>query len=84
MGSIDGHKIVRTQPVNPELLPPDFPRIILQDTEVYTPPTCINKRVGIDQHMDLKRDISNLVQYRGDKSTPTALNYSAHPMGMCL
>ena len=36
MDITDGHKIVRTQPVNPELLPPDFPRIMLQDNEVYT------------------------------------------------
>ena len=60
MNIVDGHKIIRTQPINPDLLPPDFPRIMLQDAAVYTPPTCINRRVGIAEYFDIKQDMSNL------------------------
>ena len=73
MDIIDGHKIIRTQPINPDTLPPDFPRIVLQDYESYVPPTCKNRRVGITERFDVKKDMVNLVQYRGDKNTPTAL-----------
>ena len=75
MGIIDGHKILRTQPINPDILSPGFPKIVLQDIHTYSPPTYINRRVGIDEYFDVKclRNIPNLAQYRRGKAMPTAL-----------
>ena len=78
MDVVDGYKILRTQPVNPDILPPDFPMAILQKTDSYLPPTYINRRAGIGEYFDIKlfgnsSVFANLAQYRGNKNTLTAL-----------
>ena len=78
MDIIDRHKILRTQPVNPDILPPDFPMNVLQDMDSCSPPSYINRRAGIDEYFDVKflgnsSVFANLAQYRGNKNTPAAL-----------
>ena len=78
MGIIDGHKILRTQPINPDFLSPGFPKIVLEDMHTYSPPAYTNRRVDIDEYFDVKclrntNVFPNLAQYRGNKNTPTAL-----------
>ena len=78
MDIVYGHKVMRVQPINPDILPPDFPEVILQPTESHSPPAYINRRVGTDEYFDTKplgntKAFGNLAQYRGNTKTPTAL-----------
>ena len=75
MDIVDGHKILRTQPVNPDILPPGYSKIVLKDADSYSPPTYISRRAGIDEYLDVRllgnsSVLANLAQYRGNKNTP--------------
>ena len=66
------------QPIHSADLPPDFPKFILQSTESYSPLAYISGHMGSDDYFDVKllgklNAFENLVQYRGNTKTPTAL-----------